>query len=220
MRLSYSQAGEDLVLDFIFECKKTWFYIDIGANHPARLSNTLLFYKKWWSGINIEPNVTLFKAFLQKRNRDINLNIWVGPTSNTSLDFYIIQPDTLSTFDTDSAKLYEVEWHPIIQIQKIPIISLNDIFVKYVWNREVDFISIDTEWYDMQVLESNDWSKNRPNFVILETLEYKKNGYGKKLNYIYDDYFMPKKYYKYSDSYINTIYISSEGAEKYKLSID
>ena len=58
---------------------------------------------------NIEPNVSLFKTFLQKRRRDINLNIGVGPISDSSLDFYIMQPDTLSTFDADSAELYEKE---------------------------------------------------------------------------------------------------------------
>ena len=130
-----------------------------------------------------------------------------------------MQPDTLSTFDADSAELYEKEWHTILQVQKIQITSLNDIYLKYVWNKRVDFISIDTEWYDMQVLESNDWNKNRPDFLILETLEYKKNWYGKKLNNIYDDYLATKKYYKYADTYINTIYISTEGIEKYKLSI-
>ena len=71
----------------------------------------------------------------------------------------------------------------------------------------------------MQVLESNDWTKHRPGFLILETLEYKKNGFGKKLNTIYDPYFEKIKYYKYADTYINTIYISEEYIKKYKLAM-
>jgi hypothetical protein len=69
----------------------------------------------------------------------------------------------------------------------------------------------------MEVLKSNDWEKNRPGFVILETMEYKKNGFGKKLNGTYDDFFQNIRYYKYADTYVNTIYISEEYAQKFKL---
>ncbi len=216
---SYSQVWEDIILDFIFEWKNMGFYIDIWANHPKRLSNTLLFYKKWWSGINIEPNVNLYRWFLWSRKRDINLNIGIGPTNWEDLDFFVIHPDTLSTFDVESARQYEKEWHEIVEIKKVPIISLNDVYMNYVHDKQVDFMSIDTEWYDMEVLQSNDWQRNRPWFVIVETLEYKRNWFGKKLNDLYDPYFQDKNYHKYADTYINTIYISDEYAKKYKLAI-
>jgi hypothetical protein len=57
---SYAQFREDTILDRFFK-KSTGFYIDIGANHPDRFSNTKKFYKKGWSGINIEPNPVSFK---------------------------------------------------------------------------------------------------------------------------------------------------------------
>jgi len=48
---SYSQEGEDMILRRIFERQSTGFYVDVGAHHPKRFSNTYFFYKKGWSGI-------------------------------------------------------------------------------------------------------------------------------------------------------------------------
>ena len=54
IQYSFSQEGEDLVLARIFEGKKNGFYVDIGAHHPTRFSNTHYFYRRGWSGINID----------------------------------------------------------------------------------------------------------------------------------------------------------------------
>ena len=53
---TYSQTGEDLILDILLKDKPKGFYIDIGGNHPKKFNNTFLFYKKGWDGINVEPN--------------------------------------------------------------------------------------------------------------------------------------------------------------------
>lgn len=52
---AYSQEGEDLVLNRIFGEQATGYYVDVGAHHPFRFSNTAIFYKKGWCGINIDP---------------------------------------------------------------------------------------------------------------------------------------------------------------------
>jgi len=53
---SYSQEGEDLILLRIFEKKRIGFYVDVGSHHPFRFSNTYLFYRLGWRGINIDAN--------------------------------------------------------------------------------------------------------------------------------------------------------------------
>src|SRR5690554_7725497 len=77
---SYSQEGEDMVLRGFYEDKKNYrgFYIDIGAHHPFRFSNTMYFYKKGWKGINIEADPKALKLFNGFRKRDINLNIGIS----------------------------------------------------------------------------------------------------------------------------------------------
>ena len=89
-KISYSQDGEDMMLQTYYETKKHYkgFYVDVGAHHPYRFSNTNYFYKKGWRGINIEPTPTLYPAFLRHRRRDINLNVGVSDHS-TSIPFYI-----------------------------------------------------------------------------------------------------------------------------------
>ena len=64
---SYSQEGEDMVLSRIFSDKNKGFYVDVGAHHPIRFSNTYKFYKLGWHGINIEPNPDSFNLFTMYR---------------------------------------------------------------------------------------------------------------------------------------------------------
>src|SRR5438552_17947489 len=74
VRNSYSQGGEDLVMDNFFNGKRKGFYVDVGANDPTRFNNTKRFYKKGWRGINIEPDPKLFEKIKSDRSRDTNLN--------------------------------------------------------------------------------------------------------------------------------------------------
>src|SRR3989344_8171155 len=96
-KYSYSQLGEDLILDFFLKGKGSGFYVDVGAYHPINLSNTYKFYKRGWSGINIEPNYTKFRLFEEQRSKDINLNIGIGGAS-LKAQFFVFDADTLSAF--------------------------------------------------------------------------------------------------------------------------
>lgn len=202
---TYSQTGEDLILNVLLKNKKGGFYIDIGANDPKKFNNTFLFYKNGWSGINIEPNVEKINLFKKNRKRDLNLNFGVG-TANSNLNFYIFQEDTLSTFSKEVADDYVGMGHKILEIKKVDVLPLKIIFDKYLNDRNIDFLSVDTEGNDLDVLRSNDWNKYRPNFLIVETLEYKKDDSGKKLNNSFDSYLDELGYEKIAETYINTIY--------------
>ncbi len=205
VRIIFSQFGEDLIIESIISNKKDGIYVDIGANHPIKFNNTFLFYKKGWRGINIEPNPNRFFLFKLFRKKDINLNIGIGK-ENSTLDFYIFKEDTLCTFEKDVAKKYQNMGHKLKKIKKINVFSLKEIFIKNLKHRNIDILTIDTEGYDMEVLKSNDWNIYRPDLIILETLEYKKDRTGKKLNYLFDPYMESIGYNKIADTYINTIY--------------
>ncbi len=73
---SFAQFGDDIIIEKLLG-KRKGFYIDIGANHPDRFSNTKRFYVNGWRGINIEPNPISYNKFL-KRKKDVNLNIGIG----------------------------------------------------------------------------------------------------------------------------------------------
>jgi hypothetical protein len=73
----YSQNGEDIILQSLFPREHTGFYVDVGAHHPYRISNTYLLHQQGWSGINIDPNPETIAFFNRARPKDININIGV-----------------------------------------------------------------------------------------------------------------------------------------------
>jgi len=100
---SYSQEGEDLILLRIFEKKRIGFYVDVGAHHPFRFSNTYRFYLRGWRGINIDPMPGSMRLFNKFRKRDINLELAVGENEDT-LIYYMFNEPALNTFDEGLAK--------------------------------------------------------------------------------------------------------------------
>ena len=152
----------------ILKCKNNGSYVDIGANHPTDLSDTKRFYDRGWRGINIEPNPSLFTAFQGDRIGDINLNLGVGNTTGI-LPFYVMSASTLSSFDKDAAleggKIHGAILEKVIEIEVWP---LQRVLEKYQ-NKDIDLLSVDTEGYDLRVIESNDFSKWRPKCLIIET---------------------------------------------------
>lgn len=166
--LSYSQYNEDILVDVILRCKKNGFYVDIGANHPTQLSNSKRFYDRGWRGINIEPNPSLFKAFQSDREHDINLNIGIG-NEKANLPFYVMSANTLSSFDKNAAlkggALYNSSLEKVIQVEVWP---LKHVFEKFNC-KDIDFLSVDVEGFDLHVIKSNDWLKWRPKVIIIET---------------------------------------------------
>lgn len=171
---SYSQFGEDLVLDALLGSKEKGFYIDVGANSPRRLNNTYRFYLRGWRGINIEPQPALYREFAGLRTNDINLNIGIAETPG-ALHFYELEANTLSTFDREAAMKNARRFKSSVRAEyDIPVYPLQTVLqVHLPPETEIDFLSIDTEGYDLRVLQSNDWKVYRPAAIVIETGERK-----------------------------------------------
>lgn len=172
-RRFYSQAGEDMLLSLYYEGKKhKGFYVDVGAHHPYRFSNTAYFYKRGWRGINIEPTPSLFKAFPRRRRRDINLNVGIG--NGEKLTFYVFNEGALNTFDPALAKERDGKIHlgrqyKIIDRIEVQTRTLADILDKHLpAGTPIDLLTIDVEGMDFDVLKSNDWTRYLPQFILVE----------------------------------------------------
>jgi len=152
---SYSQEGEDIILRRIFEKQKTGFYIDIGAHHPKRFSNTYYFYKKGWRGINIDAMPGNMKLFRKMRPRDINLEIPVSDKKR-ELTYYMFNEPALNSFSkTLSIERDRKEEYKIVDEIKIEILTLAEVLNAYLpSNTRIDFLSVDVEGLDFQVLAS------------------------------------------------------------------
>lgn len=170
---SHSQYNEDLIIDAVLKCKEKGVYVDVGANHPDQLSNTKRFYDRGWHGINIEPNPQAYELIKSKRERDINLNIGVGEERGVC-PFYSMSISTISSFDKESAlkagKHYKAKLEEVLEV---PVLPLKEVFKEHLPGGKIDFMSVDTEGYDMNVLLSNDWERYRPTLIIIETNDTK-----------------------------------------------
>ena len=169
---SYSQEGEDMVLWSFFEAMKNYkgFYIDVGAHHPYRYSNTLFFYKKGWRGINIEPTPGAIKPFKMLRPGDINLNIGIS-SKHESLLFYCFNEPALNGFSKEMSEERDnvSDRYRITQKIEVSTFPLSDVLNDYLpEGQQIDFLSIDVEGLDLEVLKSNDWGKYKPTFVLVE----------------------------------------------------
>ena len=166
---SFSQEGEDMLLRKIFENSKPGFYVDVGAHHPKRFSNTYYFYKRKWKGINIDAAPGRMEQFNISRKRDINIEAAVSNESK-ELTFYIFEEPALNTLDKELAgqRLAEKK-NKLTGKIKVQTRTLADILNEHMLpNKKIDFISVDVEGFDLEVLASNDWQKFRPKFVVVE----------------------------------------------------
>lgn len=169
--LSYSQEGEDRVLSKYFERESNGFYIDVGAHHPQRFSNTYYFYMKGWRGINIDAMPGCMDIFNKIRPLDTNLEIAVSNVEQELL-YHEFNESALNGFSEELAKERNgLENYRIIATRKIITRRLTDILDEFLpVGQKVNFLSVDVEGLDLEVLQSNDWDKYRPQLVLAESL--------------------------------------------------
>lgn len=166
---SYSQEGEDMVLKRLFEDKKNGFFVDIGAHHPTRFSNTFYFYNKGWSGINIDAMPGSMSAFKKRRKRDINLEIAISKKPQ-KLTYYSFLEPAINGFDQKLSEQRIKEGNALKEKIDITTHTLEQVFDEYLAEKVISFISIDVEGLDFEILESNNWNKYKPEVVVIECL--------------------------------------------------
>jgi FkbM family methyltransferase len=173
-RKSYSQEGEDLVLNRYFGYKQNGFYIDVGAHHPKRFSNTHFFYKKGWQGLNIDAKPDSMILFNKYRPRDINIEAAISEKEG-DMTYYMFSESALNTFDYDLAMDRAKDNSALdmseCTINMLPLSKVLDASIKE--GMHIDFMSIDVEGFDLSVLKSNDWVKYRPTYLLVECLDVK-----------------------------------------------
>jgi len=211
LKNSYSQMGEDLIIDKCLNFKKRGFYVDVGAGDPTRFSNTKRFYNRGWTGINIEPNPYSYGKLCLSRRNDVNLNVGIG-TTKSKLPFYFILPETLSTFSLKDKERVQSQGYRCLDEIKTPVFKLSEILKKYC-GKKIDFLSIDVEGYEFEVLKSNDWVKFRPEVICIETAKHTsplskdQRRVSREEKAATEKYLAGFDYQKYFDNGINSIFI-------------
>jgi FkbM family methyltransferase len=168
-QLSFSQDGEDVVLWSYFGEKAEGFYVDIGAFHPTKYSNTYLFYKKGWSGINVDARPDSMNEFRRLRPRDCNIESAVSRAPG-ALQYFLFNEPALNTCDHALARQRDgLAHYRLVDTKTVQSQTLASILEKNIGDRrDIDFLSIDVEGVDLEVLESNDWTRYRPSMILAE----------------------------------------------------
>jgi FkbM family methyltransferase len=167
----YGQKKEDQKIRELLGENDPGFYIDVGAWHPDTESVTKHFYDRDWNGINIEPVEKLYSNFVSSRHRDINLKCAIGQKNDVQLMKVVCNQDqitglsTLNKKNSDSACVGRNYYEERVHIYTLEYILDHNTLPGQV----IDFLKIDVEGFEKEVIYSNNWSKYRPRVLCIES---------------------------------------------------
>lgn len=161
-----------MVLRRIFSGKPHGTYVDVGAHHPSLYSNSNYFYQLGWRGINIDGLPGSKVQFDIERPGDVNLELLISENEG-SVEFYVFDPSLMSTM---SAKQVEenkkFEWCKFKETVLLPCMPLAKVLDQYLTQgAKIDFMTIDVEGAELDVLKSNNWEKYLPDVLLVEFID-------------------------------------------------
>lgn len=171
--VSFGQSDEDAwLLAWLKNNGVPWaengFYIDIGANHPVVLSATYLLYRAGWRGITVEPIPGLCALHARLRPRDINMNVGVGAQAGTQ-PFWETAPDYFCSFSREAAVQAAANgWCRVLRETRVGLATPRDILARVPEGTRINYLSIDTEGLDAEILGNWPWEECRPDLVSCE----------------------------------------------------
>ena len=168
-KISYSYGGVDSLILNIFKDKKRGFYLDIGCGHPIKNNNTYLLNKKGWYGINIDLDVDNIKLFNIYRKKDFNLATAVSDKEGETNLYFYHKKSALNTISKQNAEFQKAK---VSQIKKIKTQTINKIIEGSPYNNQkIDFLSLDVEGSELNVLKNFDFKRYSPKVIVVEFLD-------------------------------------------------
>ena len=215
---SYSQTGEDRIVDFLLNyggnAKKGISYLDIGCNDWRNLSNSYYLYRRGIRGVLIDANPIYVEEIKIFRPEDTVLNCGIGKEHSKELEFNIVNQSDVSSFNIKTIEEAKKRspWLEIVKKIKVPVYTLDEIYEKY-FVKVPTIVSLDVEGDELGILESSNFEKYRPYIFIIETIEYReKISLDNKRNDIVE--FMKKNNYEeYAFTGVNSIFIDKRAVE-------
>lgn len=149
---SKSQRNQDLLVAAICHFKKGGYFVEFGATNGVDLSNTHLLEKRMsWKGILAEPAKQWHNDLLKNRSVHISKDC-VWSTSGQDLDFTEVgELSTLVEFKNNDGFILERARKPIYKVRTI---SLFDLLQKYKAPAVIEYLSVDTEGSEFEILKN------------------------------------------------------------------
>ena len=167
--ISYAQRFEDLYLLRCFGGRSEGFYIDIGSGHPVYDNTSFAFYLKGWQGITVEPNPALTRLSRAVRPRDRHVEALLGASVGEATFYLVDDFHGLSTMIESHAHAAQRQFgkssHPLV----VPVTTLKELCREHV-PATFEFLKVDVEGAEREVLLNGDWQNFRPKVVVVEAL--------------------------------------------------
>ena len=165
-RVSYAQNGEDVLLDRLFGAH-VGTYMDIGACHPIYHNNAYFFYLRGWRGVNVEPIPWLHSYFEEHRPEDLNLAVAAGASDGDLPFFELPQSGGLSTLSAKIAEEYRARGEEVVE-RLVPVRTVAALVAEHAI-APPDFLSIDAEGTEEQVVRGLPLDRWRPRAIVVES---------------------------------------------------
>ena len=162
-------SPEDNIIAKLSKKIKNGFYVDIGAHHPLDQNNTCLLFKKGWSGVNIDINEFSIKLFKYIRPHDLNVRTIIS-NKNKILNLYYQKQ--FSFLNTTNLKIAKKHFNNNFKTKKVRSQTLDYLLNRSVFkNKKIDFLNIDVEGAEIEVLNGIDFKMYKPRIICIEILE-------------------------------------------------
>jgi FkbM family methyltransferase len=168
MQISYAQNLEDYHLDLLFADQATGTYVDVGGGHPVADNVSFWFYLKGWRGLIVEPQLALADIYARVRPRDHTVSCLAGRAPG-EMEFHVVERmHGFSTTVRENAASASGMGAAVTTIRK-PVRTLSELCVE-AGVSTIDFLKIDVEGAESEVLAGMDFKRWRPRVVVIEAI--------------------------------------------------
>lgn len=165
--MTYSQFGEDITAQNLLRNVQSGFYVDVGAHHPLRHSNTAALHILGWQGVTVEPVRAQHEAFTRMRPHATNLRAAIH-NDHDSVTIYKFRKGLANTIIPERGREL-AETHDAQGEETVPALSLNDLFERHVpADTHVNYLTVDIEGYDVPAILAFDLDRHRPDVICVE----------------------------------------------------
>jgi FkbM family methyltransferase len=158
---SYSQFREDIQIWDCLGRRRDGFFVEVGANHPVRLSQSYFFELQGWRGLLVEPLGEKCSLLRAQRPGSQVVEAAAGAPEQKGRGRLVVATDDLLS------GLREKPWVTVAERRTVEIRTLDDILAE-AGNPHIDFLSIDVEGTELDVLRGLDLRRHRPRILLVE----------------------------------------------------